>query len=176
MRPWAQCRCFKWIGDNPSSLRMYFGGDRRCVWPSKCSFVPAMIHCHNIGVFWGPYAPSTAPKIIPACSGGCCPSIQCFVVEHKASCGALGGHFHWRQPWSAMVVLVNVGSWRLTFDLTTVGIVWIVFRSFFFSYGDPIHSWHLTRQLKQEDLDLGTFVFSWFSYPIFYGSHQHTGR
>ncbi len=48
-----------------------FGGNWWCVWPSKRSFVPAMMHCHNIGVFWGPYTTSTAPKIISACLGSC---------------------------------------------------------------------------------------------------------
>ncbi len=38
----------------------------------------------------------------------------------KASCGALGGHFRWRQPWLAMVVLVVVGHWRLMSDQPTV--------------------------------------------------------
>jgi hypothetical protein len=26
MRPCAPCQCFEWMGDNPLSLRMYFGG------------------------------------------------------------------------------------------------------------------------------------------------------
>ncbi len=41
--------------------------------------------------------------------------------------------------------------------------------AFFYSYVDPIHSWHLTRQLKKEDLDLRTLLFSWFLCPVFYG-------
>jgi hypothetical protein len=48
------------------------------------------------------------PKKIVSTSSG--------VVVHRAktmtqgaiSCGALGGHFHWRQLWSAMVVMVVV--------------------------------------------------------------------
>jgi hypothetical protein len=40
-----------------------------------------------------------------------------------------------------MVVLVNVGCWRLTSDLPTVGIVKIVYGSNYFnSYVDPIRS------------------------------------
>jgi hypothetical protein len=81
------------------------------------------------------------PKVIPACSGGCCPSIQCVHAERKASCGALGGYFCWRRPWLAIVVLVIVGRWRLTSDQPTVGIVKIVYGSNFFrSYVEPIHS------------------------------------
>ncbi len=40
---------------------------------------------------------------------------------------------------------------------------------FFYSYVDPIHSWHLTRQLNKEDLDLCTWAFRCFLCPIFYG-------
>jgi hypothetical protein len=62
-------------------------------------------------------------------------------VEHKALCGALRGHFCRRRPWSAMIVLVVVGRWRLTSDLPAVGKVKIVYGSdFFHSYADPIHS------------------------------------
>jgi hypothetical protein len=40
-----------------------------------------------------------------------------------------------------MVVLVDDGSWRLTSDQPTVGIVKIVYGSnFFYSYVDPIYS------------------------------------
>ncbi len=169
MRPCAPCWCIKWMGDNPPNLRMYFGGGWGCVWPSKLSFVPTMMHCHNIGVFWGPCSPSTAPKIISTCLESCQPSIQCIGLERKASCGALGGHFCRRWKWSAMVVLVMVGRWRLTSVLPTVGIVKIVYgRIFFHSYLDPIHSWHLTRWLNKENLDLPTFHISWFICPIFY--------
>ncbi len=45
-------------------------------------------------------------------------------------------------------------------------------RKYFYSYVDPIHSWHLTRQLNKEDLDLHTLVFSCFLCPIFYGIHS----
>ncbi len=85
--------------------------------------------------------------------------------------GALGGHIRRRRPWSAMVVLVNDGSWRLTSDQPTVGIVKIVYGWIFFnSYLDPIYSWHLTPQLNKEDVDLLTFAFSWFLCPVFYGN------
>jgi hypothetical protein len=59
------------------------------------------------------------------------PSIQRISAEQKASCGALGGHFRWRRPWLAMVVLVDVGSWRLMSDQLSVGIVKTVYRSIF---------------------------------------------
>ncbi len=119
-----------WV-TTPIDRRCSFLGGWGCVCPSKCSFVPAMMHCHNIIVFWGPYTPSTASKIISTCLGGYLPSIQCIGVEQKASCGALGGHIRWQQPWSAMVVLVDVGSWRQR-QISTVGILKIIYGSIFF--------------------------------------------
>jgi hypothetical protein len=81
------------------------------------------------------------PKIISACLGGFCLSIRGVSAERKASCGELGGHFCRWQPWSAMVVLVVVGRWRLMSDQSTVGIVKIVYGSiYFYSYVDPVHS------------------------------------
>ncbi len=42
-------------------------------------------------------------------------------------------------------------------------------RKFFFnSYVHPIQSWHLTRQLNKEELDLRTLLFSWFLGPVLY--------
>ncbi len=54
MRPGAPRQRVEWMGNNPPSSRMYFGGGRGCLWTSKRSFVPAMMNRHNIGVFWGP--------------------------------------------------------------------------------------------------------------------------
>jgi hypothetical protein len=115
----------------PQASECIWEGCWGCVWPSKHSFVPAMMNCHNIGVFWGPYTPSTASKIISACSGGYPPSIRHVGAKHKVSCGVLGGHFRQQRPWLAMVVLVDVGCWRLTSDQPTVGIVKIVYSSIF---------------------------------------------
>jgi hypothetical protein len=81
------------------------------------------------------------PKNYIRLLGGVLPIHQSIITERKASCGALGGHFHRQQKWSAMVVLVNVGHWRLATDQPTIGIVKIVNGSiFFYSYVDPIHS------------------------------------
>jgi hypothetical protein len=73
-----------------------------------------------------------SPKNYICLLGGCDPSIQRICGERKASCGALGEHFCRWWPWSAMVVLVDVGRWRLMSDCLTVGIVVIVYRSIFF--------------------------------------------
>ncbi len=121
----------EWV-TTPWASRYNFGGGWGCVWPSKHSFVLAMMHHHNIRVFWGSYTPSTPPKIMPTCLGSCCPSICWHIkVEGKASCGVLGGHFCQQHPWSAMVVLVIVGCWRLTLDQPTVGILTVIYRSIF---------------------------------------------
>jgi hypothetical protein len=119
-------------GGQPSKLAdIFWGGIEGVYGPQRAPFSPATMLCHTLGVFLGPYTPSTAPKIIPACLVGCRPSIQHIRLERKASCGALGGHFCRRRPWSAMVVLVDVGHWRLTSDQPTVGIVAIVYKVFF---------------------------------------------
>ncbi len=127
------------------------------------------MNCHNIGVLWGPYIPLTAPKIIFACLEGCRLSIRHAGAECKASFGAQGGHFCWRRSWLAMVVLVDVGSWRLTSDRPTVGVVKIVYGSIYYSYVYPIQSWHLTRQLNKEEFDPCTCNISWLLCPNFYG-------
>ncbi len=153
MRHCPPRRCFEWWMTTPRACRCIFWEGWGCVWPSKHSFVPAMMNCHNIGVFWGPYTTSTAPKIISACSGGCHPSILRVGAERKASMWGTRGQF----PLAvAMVGYGCVGSWRLTSDQPTVRKVKIVYGSIFYSYVDPIHSWHLTRQLNKEDLDLRT--------------------
>ncbi len=56
-------------GWQPPELADVFMGGFRMFKPSQRSFVPAIMHCHNIGVFWRPYTPSTAAKITSACLG-----------------------------------------------------------------------------------------------------------
>ncbi len=83
--------------------------------PFKFKFCPTRLNysttTRHIGVFLGPYIPSTPPHIIPTCLGGCCPSIWCVGTGCKAQCGALGGHFRRRRPhgrlwlgWSLLAV------------------------------------------------------------------------
>ncbi len=132
MRPCAPCQCLEWMGDNPPSLRMYFMGGLRVFMALKVLLCSGNNALPQHGVFWEPYTPPTAARITSACLGGCFQSIRRGCAERKASCGALGGHFRRRRPWLAMVVLVNVGHWRLTSVWSTVGIVEIVYRSIFF--------------------------------------------
>jgi hypothetical protein len=53
---------------------------------------------------------------------------------------------------------------RSTYCSNTNNSLW---QCFFYSYVDPIHSWHLTQHLKKEHLDLHTLVFSGFLCPVF---------
>ncbi len=153
MRPCAPRRRVKWMGDNPLSLRMYFWGVEGVYGPQSAPGNDASPQ--NRCVLRAMHIP-TAPKIIPACSGGYRPSIRRVGTERKVSCGALGGHFRRQRLWSAMVVIVDVGCWRCTSDRSTVGIVEIVYGSIFLFLRRP-HTF-LTSDLaaKKESLDLRT--------------------
>ncbi len=126
----------------------------QCTLLQHCSVLKA-IHTLNI-----------PPKYIRLL-GGLFSCVWCVGARPTASCGALKGHFHRQRPWLAMVVL---GRWRPTSDLSTVGIVKIVYGSNFYSYIDPIHYWHLIRQLKKEDSDLCILLLRCFFCPGFYSN------
>ncbi len=49
MRYCAQRQCVEWMGNDPQSLRMYCLGGLRVLMALKA--LPAMMHCHKIGVF-----------------------------------------------------------------------------------------------------------------------------
>ncbi len=105
--------CIEWMGNNPKSKWIYLLGVLRMCIALKvlvCSGNDALqqhwsvlraIHILN------------TPKNKINCSWGCHLSIQHVRAERKALCGALGGHFCRRQPWSAMVVLVVGCCWPL---------------------------------------------------------------
>jgi hypothetical protein len=94
-------------GRGPSELAdIFFGGVEGVYGPQSASGNDAS--SQNRSVLRAMHTP-TAPKIIPACLGGYCPSIQRVGVEQKITCGALGGHFRRRRPWLAMVVMVVGG-------------------------------------------------------------------
>jgi hypothetical protein len=46
-----------------------------------------------------------------------------------------------------------------------------LWKYFFYSYVDPIHSWHLVQQQKKEDLDLCTWAFRCFLCPAQLQNH-----
>jgi hypothetical protein len=111
MRPCTLCCHVKWMSNNRPSKQIWFWGRWGWLWPSKHANFVVMNHCRNKGVLWEPYTPSTPPKIISVYFGGYDPFIWHVGVEHKASCRALGGHFHrWRprlwQLWRQLCVVV----------------------------------------------------------------------
>ncbi len=110
-------------------MDVFFGGVEGAYGPQSASDDDALPQ--NWSVLRAMHTP-TAPKIISACSGGYRPSIRCVGMEQKVSCGALGGRFHRKRLWSAMVVMIDVGRWGRTSDRSTVGIVEIVYGSIFF--------------------------------------------
>jgi hypothetical protein len=91
----------------PKQVVIILGGVRGCMaikvllWPQHWDVLRA-IH------------PLTPPKIITACLGGLPPSSNDKGAGHKASCGAQGGHFPQRRPWSVVVEMVVVGRWSHT--------------------------------------------------------------
>jgi hypothetical protein len=54
-----------------------------------------------------------------------------YSICRRGAQGLMWGNFHWWWPWLALVVLVDVGCWRLTSDKPTVEIVKIVSGRFF---------------------------------------------
>ncbi len=91
--------------------------------------------------------------------------------------GAQGLMWSTRGPFPPAAAMVGYGCvgwcWPLEAYVrsTYLGIVKIVYGSISFFYVDPIHSWHLTRQLNKEDLDLRTWAFRCFLCPVFYGCY-----
>ncbi len=83
--------------------RCNLGGGWGCVRPSKCSFVPAMMNRHNIGVVWGPYTPLTAPKNYIHLLGGLLPI---HTLHWRGSQGLMWGT---RGPFLPVAVMVGYG-------------------------------------------------------------------
>ncbi len=126
---------------------------------------------HNIGVFWGPYTPLTAPKSIFACLGGL------LLIHTLCQRGAQGLIWGTRGPFLPVAVMVGYGCVGRCWPLEAYVRSTYCRNSkncqrkyFFISYVHPIQSWHLTRQLNKEELDLCTCDISWFLCPVFYGN------
>ncbi len=171
MRPCAPCWRFEWMGDNPPSLRMYFGGGLRVCMALKvilCSgndaspqhrSVLRAIHTLN------------SPKYYIRLLGGLLP------IHSTLWHGAQGRMWGTRGPFPPAVAMVCYGCvggcWPLKADIISTYCSNSKKNVYGSIYVDPIHSWHLTLKLKKEDLDLCTFVFSWFLCPVFYGIMVH---
>ncbi len=132
MRPGAPRQRVEWMGYNPPSLRVYFGGGSRVFMDLKALLCSGDDESPQHRSVLRTINALNSPKVISACSGGYHPSIWYVGAEQKVLCGVLGGHFCRRRLWSAMVVMVDVGRWRRTSDQPTVGIVNIVYGSIFF--------------------------------------------
>ncbi len=158
MRPCAPHRCIKWMGCNPSSIWMYFGGGLRVCMALKallCSgndaspqhrSVLMAIHTHN------------SPKNYIHLLGGL---LTIHLMHWIGAQGLMWGTKGPFPPVAAMVCYGCVGRcWPLEAEVSSTNSrnsKNCLRKYFFHSYVDPIHSWHLTRQLNKEDLDLCTF-------------------
>ena len=92
------------MGDDPPSKQIYFLRGWGGVRPSKHSYVTVMHHRQNKGAHWGPYTPSTPPKLYPLARG---------VVSYLSDPSARGANSHVGcsgafLPSAAMVVMVWV--------------------------------------------------------------------
>ncbi len=168
MRPCAPRWCVKWMGDNPPSLRMYFWGGWGCLWPSKRFWrwcIATTLECIK------GHAHPNSPKNYVCLLGGLSP------IHSTRRHGAEGLMWGAREPFPLAAAMVGYGCdgwcWPLEAYVRSINCRNsrnCLRKYFFYSYVDPIHSWHLTWQLKKKDLDLRTLLFSWFLCPVFYGS------
>ncbi len=170
-RPGAPCQHVEWMGNNPLSLQMYFGGGLRVFMALKallCSgddALPQKLEC-----FEG-HAHPNSPKSYICLLGGVSP------IQSTCQNGAKGLMWGTRGPFLPAVAMAGYGCDGRCWPLEAY-IRWTYCRNckkflrkyFFYSYVVPIHSWHLTCQLNKEDLDLCTWAFRCFLCPIFYGN------
>ncbi len=141
MRPGAPRQRIKCMGDNPPSLRMYFLGGSRVFMDLNALLCSTDDESPQHRSVLGTINALNNPKSYIRLLGGLSPIHSTRWRGAKGLVWVLGGHFYWRRLWSAMVVMVDVRHWRRTSDRPTVGIVEIVYGSFFFySYVHPIQS------------------------------------
>ena len=108
MRPCAPRRHFKWMGDNPPSLRMYSLGGLRVFMALKALLCSGDDELPQYWSVLRAINTLNSPQNTSASSGACHPSIQSIGAERNASCGALGGNFHWWRPWLFVAVVTPV--------------------------------------------------------------------
>ncbi len=100
-------------GQPPKQAVIIFGGVRGCMAIKALHFSGNDTSPQHWSVLRAIY-PLTPPKIITTCLGGVPPSSDDGGAGRKASCGAQGGHFCRRRPWSVVVEMVIVGHWLVT--------------------------------------------------------------
>ncbi len=170
MRPCAPPRRLEWMSDNPPSLQMYSLGGLRVFMALKalrCSGDDeSPQHWSVLRAINTPNSPKKYIRLL----GGLLP------IHLTRRHGAQGLMWGARGPFPPAAAMVGYGCvvwcWPLEAYVrsTYLGIGKIVYGVFFYSYVDPIHSWHLTRQLNEDDLDLRTWAFRWCLCPVEYGS------
>jgi hypothetical protein len=113
------------MGNDPPSLRMYFLGGLRVFMALKA--LPAMMHRHKSECFEGRAHPNS-PKNYIRLLGGLFPI---HLMRRRGAKGLVWGDRGPFLPAAAMVGYGCDGCWRRTSDQLTVGIVKIVYGSFF---------------------------------------------
>jgi hypothetical protein len=170
MRPCAPRRCIEWMGDNPPSLRMYFLGGVEGVYGPQCTplfrrwWIATTLEC--VRDHKRPQQPQKYIHLL----GGLSP------IHSLRRHGAKGHVWGARGPFPPAAAMFGYGCdgwcWPLEAYVRSTNCrnSKNCLRKYFFnSYVHPIQSWHLTRQLNKEELDLRTLLFSWFLCPVLYG-------
>ncbi len=170
MRPCAPRQHVEWMGANPPSFRMYSLGVLRVFMALKALLCSGDDESpQHRSVLRAIHTLNSPQKYIRKLRG-------LSPIHLTCRCRAQGLMWGARGPFLSAVAMVSYGCvgwcWPLEAYVrsTYLGIVKIVYKSIFYSYVDPIHSWHLTRQLNKEDLDLHTLSFRWCLCPGKYGS------
>ncbi len=165
MRPYAPRWCVEWMGNNPPSLRMYSLGGLRVFMALKALLCSGDDELPQHWSVLRAINTLNSPQKYICLFGGLSP------IHSTRWRGAQGLMWGSRGPFPPAAAMVSYGCvgwcWLLEAYIrsTYLGIVKIVYGRILYSYVDPIHSWHLTRQLNKEDLDLRTLSFRWCLCP-----------
>ncbi len=150
MRPCALRQRIEWMGGNPPSLRMYLGGIEGVYGSKSTPLFRRWCIATTSECFEGHTHPQQPQKLYPLAGGGQ------LTIHSTHWIGAQGLMWGTRGPFplaAAMVRYGCVGQCRpLEADVRSTycrnSMVTIVYGRIFFipTYGDPIHSWHLTSE------------------------------
>ncbi len=133
-----------------------------CVCPSKRSLFWRCWIATTLECFEGHTHPQQPQKLYPLASP----------IHSTRRRGAKGLMWGTRGPYPPAAAMVGYGCvgqcWQLEANIRSTycrNSKNCLQKFFFYSYIDPIYSWHLTRQLNKEDLDLHTSAFSSYARP-----------